>query len=314
MMNKIYEEDSISKQLYLLNKEKCLLASYLTSGYNSKLLRLTRLVNKIISELHLRFRPSLFDKKISEISEYVGLDSCVYSGELPKVIVYTCITGKYDNFSEPLYKSPNCHYVAITDNQVDKQSNWEIISIDRYADCIPAGLNNLQINRWIKMHPHLLFPEYDYSIYVDGNVTIVTDIMPIILRQHMGNKFLGIHLHYCREKIKSEANALLSCGKVNYKSKKKMMEQIESYYKKGYDDSVKLLEATIIVRKHNNERCIKIMEDWWTEFISGIQRDQLSLPYVLWNNDVCMNDIYLLGDNEYANPRFFIVNHLNNKR
>ena len=70
-----------------------------------------------------------------------------------------------------------------------------------------------------------------------------------------------------------------------------------------------MLEATIIIRKHNEDLCVSLMRSWWDEFINGVQRDQISLPYVLWKNKFSMSDLYLLGDNEYANPRFFIDNH-----
>ena len=29
------------------------------------------------------------------------------------------------------------------------------------------------------MHPHLLFPEYEYSVYVDANIWIISDMTPV---------------------------------------------------------------------------------------------------------------------------------------
>ena len=34
---------------------------------------------------------------------------------------------------------------------------------------------------------------YDYSVYVDGNIEIVTSVLPII--KNMGNAVLGVHYH-----------------------------------------------------------------------------------------------------------------------
>ena len=30
------------------------------------------------------------------------------------------------------------------------------------------------------MHPHILFPEYDYTIYIDGCFTVFSDVTPFI--------------------------------------------------------------------------------------------------------------------------------------
>ena len=37
----------------------------------------------------------------------------------------------------------------------------------------------------------------------------------------------------------------------------------------------------VILRRHNEKDCIRVMEDWWTEIKYGSKRDQLSFNYVL---------------------------------
>ena len=36
----------------------------------------------------------------------------------------------------------------------------------------------------------------------------------------------------------------------------------------------------VILRRHNEKDCIRVMEDWWTEIKYGSKRDQLSFNYV----------------------------------
>ena len=70
-----------------------------------------------------------------------------------------------------------------------------------------------------------------------------------------------------------------------------------------------LLQCNVIVREHHNEMCKKIMEEWWEEFLKHPQRDQISLPYVLYKNKIPTNKISILGNNVYNNPSFRVILH-----
>lgn len=70
-----------------------------------------------------------------------------------------------------------------------------------------------------------------------------------------------------------------------------------------------LLQCNIIVREHNNPLCIKIMEEWWQEFQKYSKRDQISLPHVLYMNNVKVEQVGILGNNVYMNPSFRILLH-----
>ena len=58
----------------------------------------------------------------------------------------------------------------------------------------------------------------------------------------------------------------------------------------------------VILRRHNEEDCIKLMESWWTEIQYNSKRDQLSFNYVAWKNKVKFN--YIEGDSR--NNEYFI--------
>ena len=70
-----------------------------------------------------------------------------------------------------------------------------------------------------------------------------------------------------------------------------------------------LLQCNLIVREHNNETCIKIMQDWWQEFKNYSKRDQISLPHVLYKNNIKIENVGILGNNIYPNPSFRILTH-----
>lgn len=60
--------------------------------------------------------------------------------------------------------------------------------------------------------------------------------------------------------------------------------QMDRYKEDGFPKKYGLLQSNILLRKHNNEDCIKLMECWFEELKNGSHRDQLSFNYASWKN------------------------------
>ena len=69
---------------------------------------------------------------------------------------------------------------------------------------------------------------------------------------------------------------------------------MERYQKEGYPRHNGLITGMVILRRHNEKDCIKVMEHWWTEIKYGSKRDQLSFNYVAWKNKLKFS--YIDGD------------------
>lgn len=217
-----------------------------------------------------------------------------------KIVVYTCIWGKYDKILEPYYINPDIDYYIFTDQEVPSDSVWKKSSIP--DDVNIEGKTPIEVNRFLKINPHLLFPEYDYSIYVDGNIRIVTDMMPLIA--DLGEHIFGVH-DYQVDCIYDMAKAII----VGKRAKRKdVMAQVKKYKKEGFPKHFGAYECNVLIRKHNDPMCKYLMEKWWEEFQSTTsKRDQLSLPYVLWKKDIDKNLIFSLGNHVRENPRFIVL-------
>ena len=108
-----------------------------------------------------------------------------------------------------------------------------------------------------------------------------------------------------RDCIYDEYNAIINLGKndpnQNYKDDPQTMyDQVKRYQDEGYPSHNGLITGMVILRRHNEKDCIRVMEDWWTEIKYGSKRDQLSFNYVAWKNKTKFN--YMEGDsrnNEY---------------
>lgn len=189
-------------------------------------------------------------------------------------VIYTCITGNYDNLlPQPLFSDYD--YVCFTDNPDMKSDGiWEV-------RMLPDSLSHLTAvkqQRYAKLHPHILLPEYTYSIWIDANVKVLTDPSPLFDE----NYSVEIPTHPTRNCIYAEEKA---CATMKKDQEEIMLPQMDRYRAQGFPKEYGLVQTNIMFRKHNEPDCIRLMEAWWTEIEKGSHRDQLSFNYALWKNE-----------------------------
>ena len=220
-----------------------------------------------------------------------------------KIVVYTSIFGGYDTILEPYYVSDMCDYFIITDQKIPGGSIWKKITVENIEGF--EEMDDYHKSKFCKMMPHILFPEYDYSIWVDGNVQIVADLVPLVDRMEDKTAMATFKnpLHNC---IYTEKNFLICKNAANYEQ---LEAQINLYKEKGFPKQFGMREFSIIVRKHSDELCQKLMKQWWGHVNRYTMRDQISFPYILWENRMNIDYIQLLGENWRNNPRFISMQH-----
>lgn len=220
-----------------------------------------------------------------------------------RVAVYTCIVGGYDKLSDPIFANDGYDFFVFSDKKV-KSDIWKNREIPQSAQKLK---DKTLINRYLKMHPFEVFPEYDYAIYIDGNVCVISDISPLICAADKGKTGFAMHQHVLRDCIYEEAEACILYGKGN---PKKLGEQINRYKQEGFPEKYGMLEATVIIFNLKSQECKKLMSEWWKEFLnSDSKRDQIALPYILWKNKYQISDVGYLGNNVYKNPKFQVESH-----
>lgn len=67
----------------------------------------------------------------------------------------------------------------------------------------------------------------------------------------------------------------------NYTIKK----QVDKYKNEGMPTHYGLPSLGAIFRKHDDEKVISLMEQWWEEIINYTNQDQLSFTYLMWKNN-----------------------------
>lgn len=189
-----------------------------------------------------------------------------------KIVVYTCITGNYDILTAPLETEQDIDYICITDQSESNLSGWKISKKLSYQG------NNAAANRHAKMQPHILFPEYDISVYIDGNIKIIGNIRELVKSALLNNN-IALYNHPYRNCIFREAN---ECAVIGFDWFWRIEKQMNGYKKIGYPAENGLFECNVIIRRHRNKTVQTLMNAWWETYQNGIKRDQISLPFLAW--------------------------------
>ena len=209
-----------------------------------------------------------------------------------KGVVYSAITGGYDEVKEPEYVNPDLDYILFTDNPNVKSDVWDIRLISK-----EDGLDDTRISKKIKILGHQYLEDYDFSIWVDGKLLIKNDLYDFVLNYRGREPFLCFN-HYENDCIYQEKEL---CMLLKKDDPDVMNAQVERYRKEGYPEHNGLIEGALLVRELKNERVIKVMETWWQEVLHGSKRDQLSFNYACWKNDFVYDSTELfIYENNYV--------------
>lgn len=222
-----------------------------------------------------------------------------------KSVVYTCITNDYDNICELEaygYINKDWDYVCFTDNAEDikrKQIGiWEIRPLIYNQSDIARN------NRWHKMHPHIIFPEYEESIYIDANINILSNFLfNEITKKHQD--FI-LPRHFKNVCVYQECSDV---KKAKLDSEERINQAIDFLHSKDMPQNYGFCENNVLYRRHNNPKIIAIMEEWWDLLEKYAKRDQLYLTYLLWKNGKNIDEITFENTRLLHND-FYVFGHV----
>ena len=220
-------------------------------------------------------------------------------------VIYTAITGDSHYLHDPEEVSPGYDYICFTDSDEYKSSIWNVIKVPSIYE------DSTRNARKYKLLPHRFLSNYDFSIWVDGDLKITSDLNPLaqkyILIGQDEQPVLSVLDHsLCGVKttgslnsrtcIYDEASFIKWLGDNHPRGQYKdnieiILSQMYRYQQEGYPAKNGLARTSMLTRNQNNSEIIKVMEDWWTELKYNSKRDQLSFPYVCWKNQFNYNFI-----------------------
>lgn len=188
-------------------------------------------------------------------------------------VIYTALTKGYDELRQPETVHPDYDYICFSNDLSDADIGvWKIRKIP-YAN--PSGT---RLTRYPKLNPHLVLPEYVYSIWVDANVTIGETIYRRADELLDDGAVCALSAHAKRTTVYQEADALLHQGFgepwLVYRQARFMLEQ-------GFTGPAWLPVCSLIFRRHADPRVIAFSRAWWEQYCRFSCRDQMSVNYAM---------------------------------
>ena len=289
------------KKKYLLNSKKYKLGNFLVN--NLLLLKKIRIYKFFQNIKGHILKKRILKKYCNHSSFKQKINNINYNKK--KIAVYTCILGNYDNINIPLVKFNNVDYFLITDKKEKFEEYFGVYNIiELKEDTLSKG--NIIANRYAKFHPYDFFRKYDYAIYFDGNVRIVSDIRKYITNI-LNKTGIAMYIHRERNDIYDEAKV---CKLLKRGISKNIDKQMKKYTDEGFPKKYGMNEATIIVSDLKNMTSRVLLDAWFKEFLNSKSfRDQLAWPYVLWKNNFKIEDVGVLGNNIYEDNKIEILKH-----
>lgn len=215
-----------------------------------------------------------------------------------KKVVYTCITGNYDDVPEYKYIDKTWDYFLFTDNpellKQKKIKHWNIKPL------VYNKLDNVRNARWHKVNTHILFPDYNYSLWLDANISINTKNVFEKCKQYIKDDiFLAVPLHPERNCIYAEAEIIKQLS-IDYP--RKVNKEMRFLQKNNYPQNNGLSETCIIFRQHNKIQ--PMLDLWWKMIKKYSKRDQLSFNFVAWRYNIKITPLYNQAGEHRTNKDF----------
>lgn len=186
--------------------------------------------------------------------------------------IATAIFGPGFRLYDPVDVFPGCRFVCFTDQPL-KSKAWKIVRQSH-------KLSPRRSNRHVKtlLHRYVDGP----TLYVDSEFRILKDPREVV-DVALDRGCLAATAHPRRRCLFDEADFCLLKKRVE--SPRLLQQQVERYRSEEMPRLFGLTANNILARRGSDEAA-RIGEAWWREIENGSERDQVSLPYVLWRHGV----------------------------
>lgn len=196
-------------------------------------------------------------------------------------VIYTAITAQKDRLHIPKHRLANTDYVCFTDNMDMRAGYFELRPLP-WQEASPR-----LTARRCKLFAHELFPDHDASMWMDGSIEVRDDISHL-WKKALSSEHIAAFSHPERDCLYDEAETCMQTGRAPVED---LQKQMTFYQSEGMPVHMGLQETSILFRRHHSPAIIRIMESWWQEVKMRSERDQISLPYILWKHNVSLHAI-----------------------
>lgn len=236
-----------------------------------------------------------------------------------RVAVYTAIFGNIDRlWSVYPLAAGKADWVCFTDQNLREVGLWtddnppSLRKNTREMGVPPvwqvreakATYGDRRTARHYKALPHYYLPDYDFWIWVDGNVRPLLPPERLVER-YLGHSDLAIFKHPDRNCLYTEADFCAQRGKDRPKT---LSRQTERYRAEGMPPGWGLPETRCVIRR-NCRSIVDLNVCWWQQMERYSYRDQVSLPYCCWKAGFKWREIPGRCWERNTHEHFYFVKH-----
>lgn len=190
------------------------------------------------------------------------------------IVIYTSLTKGYDDLKQPEIVDPACDYICFSNDIAENNIGiWQIRKIPY------DNKSKTRLSRYAKMNPQILFPEYQYSLWIDSSIRIRSNEFYARIQELISNQTPCAFMeHPVRSCVYQEAYILIArlIGEPL-----QILREIYFLLRMHYPQKDGMYACGIIFRKHHDRNVKNFNQIWWKLYCRYSSRDQLSVGYAL---------------------------------
>jgi hypothetical protein len=193
-----------------------------------------------------------------------------------KILVLTAIFGGKDTPKPFPKQSIDCDYKCITEQNTP-------VPLPNLPDRLKA--------KYFKLQAHEVFPEYNYFIWIDGNIEVTSAdfVKEITKKLYPDSGRIVIQGHHERQTIKQEIDFIINSENpyltTRYKEQP-LKQEYEYYLSKGMPPTAPLFACNIFAYYCETTLDLDFstlfMDGWWSLVLKWSWFDQSAFSYLSW--------------------------------
>lgn len=217
-------------------------------------------------------------------------------------VIYTCLVGNYDRLVQPKIIYNDFDYICFS-NDISE----EYVGVWKIKPIPYNHLNKTRLSRYVKLNPHKVLGEYDYSIWIDANIVIIDETLQKRVYELIEEGSIWAQIHHTF--LNCIYEDIIRCVKMAKDNMDSLRLQYSFLKNEGYPSNNGLYENGLIFRRHNDKQVIQITEAWWDQYMKISQRDQQSLCYIYWKLDFTPDLLLPKGMDTRNHSGFILQSH-----
>lgn len=200
----------------------------------------------------------------------------------PRITVYSCYFGVYEPFNPDATAQAGDHARAVFTDHAELSVAG--VTFHRAQAGGGAEADAGRLSRVAKLRPHLFFSDQDWVIYIDNGAKLSVPPAEIVARieaEYPDGAPAGRYLfrHQRRTCAYREARLCMRQGKI---PRADYRRQVAHYKAAGFPEDWGLFVNTVMIQKMGDPATDAFNDRWHAHFTEFSRRDQVSLPFMLW--------------------------------